>query len=122
MDTNTETHSGRLHMGTRTFVEALRRVATILQVCSHVLPSASRLHNTLNVLFVFTSHLERHIQVEERVLYFLRLVQFRVVLFCPICLFFDCLRDYPRSGKFAQFSLLCQASFRCVGVKDFICT
>ena len=37
--------------------------------------------------FVFTSHLERHIQVEERVLYFLRLVQFRVVLFCAICLF-----------------------------------
>ena len=34
--------------------------------------------------FVFTSHLERHIQVEESVLHFLRLVQFRVVLFCAI--------------------------------------
>ena len=67
-------------------------------------------------------YLDRHIQVEERVLYvFLSRVQFRVVLLCNLSLLFR-LRDYPRRGKFAQFSLLFQ-SFRCkVGVKAFICT
>ena len=78
MGTNTENHNGRIQIGKYTCVEALRRVATILQVCSHVVPYASSFHHALNVCF-FASRQERGIQVEDRVLQISR-VQFRVVL------------------------------------------
>ena len=48
MGPTTETYNARLQSGV---VEVFRRVATILQVCSHVLPSTSSFRHTLNVFF-----------------------------------------------------------------------
>ena len=87
MRTMTETYSGRFQTGKHTYVEALRSVATILQVCSHVLPSGSFLPLRAQCIFIVASHLKSYIQVEERVLYFVSRVQFRVVLLC-MCPFY----------------------------------
>ena len=49
--TNTETYEGPLQIGKHTHAEARRRAATILQVCSYVVPTASSFHDTPNVFF-----------------------------------------------------------------------
>ena len=99
------TYNGRLQMIKHTYVDALRRVATILHVCSYVLPSVYMFK------VIFPSHLERHIHVEERVFFWKK-------------------KERCSSSPFAlavpswfvvQFSLLCQLRGK-VGASDFICT
>ena len=105
-------------------MEALRRVETSFQVCSHVLPSASSFRSTHKVIIFLLGTWKVTINWWKEFSLFLFDSLTGAVPCCLVQFFlFVCLRDSLRSGTFAQVSLLCHPSFRCkVGVKDFICT
>ena len=102
MGTNTATYNGRFQRGNHTYVEALRRVGTILQVRSHVLLSASSFLDTLSVIFILLHTQNATFKLRKEVGIFIFLlssrVQFRVVLLCIFRI-----RDYPHRCKLAQF-------------------
>ena len=100
-----QAYNGRLQIFKHKYVEALRRDARISQVCSHVLRSASRQHVQGNF---FSSHVERHIHVEESFFFEERSSSSPIAR--AVSIWFV-----------VQFSLLCQ--LRCkVGATDLICT
>ena len=113
------TYNGRLQNAKRTYVEALRRVAT-LQGCSRILPSASNRDHMFSVIFLRTYW--RHIKCWGKSLVFQQgdlllrsRVQFPSWLVKKFPFLFR-LCDHPHTGKLARVSLPCQGQGWCEGL------